>query len=71
MVLVDEDFNVGGLLPSRSMLTNEAVMDEVSGYPVYHNRSFFSLGLRGVSFSTPFLGPDEALLVLGGKKGSF
>ena len=71
MVLVDEDFNVVGLLPSRSMLTYEAVMDEVSGYPVYHNHSFFSLGLRGVSFSTPFLGPYEALLVSRGRNGSF
>ena len=38
-------------------------MDEASRYPVLHNLSLFSLGLRGSSSSTPFLGPDEALLV--------
>ena len=63
VVLADENFNAEGLLPSRSTLTDEALLDEASRYPVYHNHSLFSLGLRGVSSSTPFLGPDEALLV--------
>ena len=63
VVLVDEDFNIRGSLASRSTLTDETVMDKASRYPVYHNCSFFSSGLRGVSFSIHFLGPDEALLV--------
>ena len=64
MVLADKDFNVGGSLSGRSTLTDEAVMDEASRYPVSHSRSLFSLGFQGVSSSTLFLGPVKALLVL-------
>ena len=61
--LTDEDFNIGGSFPGYSALTDKALMDEASRYLVYHNHYLFSLGLRGYFSSTPFLGPDEALLV--------
>ncbi|RVX09394.1 hypothetical protein CK203_015437 [Vitis vinifera] len=61
--LTDEDFNIGGSLPGCSALTDKALMDEASRYLVYHNHYLFSLGVRGCFSSTPFLGPDEALLV--------
>ena len=44
------------------------------GIPLYTTSFFFSLGLRGSSSYTPFLGPDEALWWLegasSGSKGS-
>ena len=49
-------------------------MAEASRYPVSHSRSLFSMGFRGESSFSLFLGLDEALLVSegasSGSKGS-
>lgn len=70
-----EDADAGGLIPGRLKLTNEALLDEASRYPVLHNLSLSSLGLQGSSSSTtPLLGHAKALLVSerasSGSKGS-
>ena len=41
-------------------------MEKASKYPGSHSHSLLSLGFRGDSSSTLFLGPDKALLVLKG-----
>ena len=63
--LADEDFNVGGSLPGRSTFTDEALMDEASRYPVYHNRFFF-FGASGCFFFYSFLGDQQSFVGVGG-----
>ena len=43
-------------------LTNEALLDEESRYPLHLKLLILSLGLGVSSPSTPFLGPDVAML---------
>ena len=66
MVLADKDFTAKGSFPSRPTLTDKALMEKVSRYPVSHSHSFLSLGFQGDSSFILFLGPDKALLVLKG-----
>ena len=44
-LLAVEDVDAGGSILGRLKLTDEALMDEASKYPVLHNLSLFSLGL--------------------------
>lgn len=63
-LLAIEYADIGGSIPGRLKFTNEALLDEASGYPVLQNLSLSSLGLQGSSYSTtPFLGHNKALLV--------
>ena len=61
-----EGADVGGSSLGRLKLTDEALLDEASRYPLRHKLSLLSLGL-GVSSSTPFLGLDLAMM---GTKGA-
>ena len=61
-----EGADVGGSSLGRLKLTDEALLDEASRYPLRHKLSLLSLGL-GVSSSAPFLGLDLAMM---GTKGA-
>ena len=50
----------------RLKLTDEALLDEASRYPLHLKLPILSLGLGVSSPSTPFLGPDVAVMGNGG-----
>ena len=56
--------DTGGKVSSlgRLRLTDEALLDEASRYPLHLKLPILSLGLRVSSPSTPFLGPDVAVM---------
>ena len=60
--------NVGGMESSLSRLkiTDDALLDEASRYPLHLKLPIFSLGFGASSPSTPFMGPDG---VVTGKVG--
>lgn len=65
-LLAIEEAVVGESLPGRLKLIDEALLEKASRYPIVPKLFSFSLGLQGSSSSTPFLGPNEALLVAEG-----
>ena len=57
-LLAVEGADVRGSSLGRLKLTDEALLDEASKYPLSHKLSLLSLGPEVSSSSTPFLGPD-------------